>query len=215
MEGLWTIVQELRTELGHGHSETAHSDGAHIRRSTADAESESEGSDTSPINPPPHLQQLFDNEFLDSRGNDSLSSDIGSDKASTALLARARSRLQALMPPKEDVRAILTPAAKWFALYNSIFPTINVFTGATEMLARYEALQEPGANPIAVASLLISITMTLVQRSSEAPSQYSGIKDVAAFSRKVTETVEETIVLNDTLAGTVDGIETTLLYIRL
>ena len=210
---LWSVVRELRTELGHEHSEPSQSAEPQARQTTADSESDS--SELSPINPPPHLQQLFDNEFLDSHGNDTLSSDIGSDKTSMAVLTKARTRLQALLPPKEDVRTILAPAVPWFELYNSLFPTINIFTGTNEMLARYESLQEPDASPVAVGSLLISMAITVVQSPREISNQLTGIKDTSAFVRMVTEAVEQVIVNNDTLAGTIDGIETSLLFIRL
>ena len=213
MTSLWTVVQELRTERGHPLSETTRSDGAQIRQPSGDSDSES--SDTSPMNPPAHLQQLFDNEFLDSHGNDTISSDIGSDKVSAAQVARARSRLQALMPPKEDVQAIFAPAAKWISLYTALFPVINMFTNAGEMLARYEALQEPDANPVSIASLLISVAITVVQKPPETACRLTAINDTALFVRRVTAAVEEVLVSNDNLIGTVEGIETTLLYIRL
>ena len=210
---LWSVVRELRSERGLANSEAPTHDGAQARQSAAD--SDSEASEMSPMNPPAHLQQLFDNEFLDSHGNDTMSSDIGSDKVSTAQLARARGRLQALMPPKEDVQAIFTPAAMWISLYNALFPAISMFTNAGELLARYESLQEPDANPVQIASLLISVAITVVQKPPEMTSRLVGIKDTALYVRKVTTAVEEVLVSNDALAGTLEGIETTLLYIRL
>ena len=213
MTSLWNVVRELRTELGHAHSEPAPSDDAHIQH--PDAYSESEMSETSPMNPPAHLQQLFDNEFLDSRGNDAGSSDLGSERMSTAQVAKARSRLQALMPPREDIHAIFTPAAKWISLYNALFPTIHMFTNAGEMLARYNSYSDSDANPVSIASLLISIAITVVQKPPELAGRLKSINDTALFVRKVTSAVEDVVVSNDTLAGTIEGIETTLLYIRL
>jgi ABC-type antimicrobial peptide transport system permease subunit len=90
-----------------------------------------------------------------------------------------------------------------------------MFTNAQEMLAKYEALQAPDASPMSVASLLISISITLLQKPADLSNELAGIKDTASFVRKVTEAVEETVVSNDTLAGTLEGIETSLLYIRL
>lgn len=210
---LWSVVGELRTELGHKpqNEETPYA----LRKAwkgEQGAETESEMSDISPMNPPTHLQVLFDNEFLDSHGHDM--SDMSSEKASSTMINRARNRLQALLPPKEDVRQILMSAGSWLTLYNALFPTITMFTHAQEMLAKYESLQGPDANPMSVASLLISISITVVQRP-DPHKERSGIKDPATFVRKVSEAVEETIVSNDQLAGTLEGIETSLLYIRL
>ena len=213
VSNLWNVVRGLKNELGHAPSEESPYQGSRVER--RDAETDSEMSELSPMNPPTHLQQLFDNEFLDSHGNDGISSDMGSDKASSTMVVRARTRLQALMPPKEDVRTIITTAASWLNLYNALFPTITMFLNAQEMLAKYEALQAPDASPMAVASLLISISITLIQRPPDRSNELTGIKDTAGFVRKVTETVEQTIVSNDTLAGTLEGIETSLLYIRL
>lgn len=210
---LWIVVRGLKTELGHAPSEEPHYAGPKVQHH--DAETDSEMSEVSPMNPPTHLQQLFDNEFLDSRGNDGPSSDMGSDKASSTIVARARTRLQALMPPKEDVRTIVSNAASWLNLYNALFPTITMFTNAQEMLAKYEALQAPDASPMSVASLLISICITVLQKPADPSNELTGIKDTASFVRKVTEAVDETVVSNDTLAGTLEGIETSLLYIRL
>lgn len=192
-----------------------HLSAAHTNVERQNADTDSEMSELSPMNPPTHLQQLFDNEFLDSHGNDGLSSDMGSEKASSALLVRARTRLQALMPSKDDIHAILSNAASWLTLYNALFPTTTMFNNAQEMLAKYEALQAPDASPMSIASLLISISITVIQKPRDQYTELNGIKDTAGFVRKVTEAVEETIVSNDTLAGTLEGIETSLLYIRL
>jgi hypothetical protein len=210
---LWSVVSDLRAELGHAPSEEPQYRDAKVERHSA--ETDSEMSEISPMNPPTHLQQLFDNEFLDSHGNDGISSDMSSDKASSAMLVRARTRLQALMPPKEDVRTVISNAASWLTLYNALFPTITMFTNAQEMLAKYEALQAPDASPMSIASLLISISITVIQKPRDPSTELTGIKDTAAFVRKVTEAVEETIIANDILAGTLEGIETSLLYIRL
>lgn len=210
---LWSVVRELKTELGHGPNVVSQYHGAKLEQHSADTDSEM--SEVSPMNPPSHLQQLFDNEYLDSRNNDGISSDMGSDKASSAMMMKARNRLQALMPPKEDVRTVLTNAASWLTLYNALFPTITVFTDAQDVLAKYEALQAPDANPMSVGSLLISLSITIIQKPKDPSAELVGIGDVQSFVRNVTEAVEETIISNDTLAGTLEGLETSLLYIRL
>ncbi|KAK3710984.1 hypothetical protein LTR37_010005 [Vermiconidia calcicola] len=213
VSSLWTVVRELRKEVGHSPNEGAQSDEVPVEQSTADGESEV--SDNEPMNPPPHLQQLFDNEFLDSRGVDGLSSEASTDKASDAAIARARRRLQALLPSEDDLRAISEPAVRWMHLYNSMFPTMTSCTSGDEMLAQHHAMQDAAANPMNIAALLISIAITLVQRPSDALPRLSGIKDSTKYVRQLSEAVEETIVHNDDLAGTITGIETTLLYIRL
>lgn len=91
--------------------------------------SDSEGSEMSPMNPPAHLQQLFDNELLDTQGSTITSpQSSNSDKAASALLSRARARLQALVPPKEDVQAVAPLTQTWSVTVSASepFPHIDV-----------------------------------------------------------------------------------------
>lgn len=96
---LWSVVRELRNEHGQTHTEPAQNYGLQSEEQYND-ESESDASEISPMNPPTHLQQLFDNEILDTRGSGINSPESSSDKATSTLMLRARTRLQALVPPK-------------------------------------------------------------------------------------------------------------------
>ena len=216
VSSLWAAVGELRGEASHDSVETApQSNGSQSGMQTAD--SGSEMGDVSPSNPPSHLQQLFDNSFVDSRGNDDASPDIGSDKASSAFTVRARRRLQALMPTKNDVREISKLTGTWMFMYSSLFPAVSMPTSGSEMLSKYDALQHPDAHPVSIASLLLSVALTLQQQSNKAssPDNVTGITDSSVFIRQVSDCVEEVLVNNDMLAGTFEGIEVTLLFVRL
>ena len=211
---LWAVVRELKTELGHPQDDTFQSTGPSTRMAAADSDWDT--SDTSPMNPPTHLQQLFENEILDSRGNDFSSLDNSSpDKASSAMITRARTRLQAVMPPKEDVQVISSMTSTWIPLYNALFPTVNMFASGHEMLSNYNAVQDPDdANPAFVAALLLSIALTVIQQPPDSLN-LKGIKDAPSFVRHVSAVVDEVIVSSDSMCSTIEGIETALLWLRL
>lgn len=219
LSSLWSVVRDLKTELGHSHDENLQGDLPNSGDTNL-ADTDSEVSDVSPMAAPTHLQQLFNNEFLGtSKDNDymsHMSPNSGSEKTHSGLTSRARARLQSLMPPKEDVRAISTLSLAWMSLYNSLFPTASMFTSADEMVSSYDALQLPTANPASVAMLLLSVAITVVQKPPESTvSQLTGIKDTSLYVNHVSRVIEEIIINNDTLAGSIEGIEASLLYIRL
>jgi hypothetical protein len=177
-------------------------------------ETDSETSEMSPINPPAHLQQLFDNDFVDTQATDAMSSNVGSDRISNALLSKVRSRLQALMPSKEDVRIICEPSMKWISIYASLFPTMNKFNSAEDILGQYDLLCGPDANPLQLAGLLLSVAITIVQQPA-IPTSSLTMTDPLRWVRSVNDTIDDTVVRNDSLVCTMEGIETTLLYLRL
>lgn len=84
------------------------------------------------------------------------------------------------------------------------------------MLSQYDKLQNPNADPVAIAALLISVAMTV----QEAPNDTTGraaesIRDASLFVKDVSDSVERIVISEDILAGSLDGIQTTLLFIRL
>lgn len=83
------------------------------------------------------------------------------------------------------------------------------------MLAKYESVQSPDAHPCAVAICLLATAITAQQTPATVVPKLMGIKDLHAFPREVSAVVEETIVNNSALGGTMEGIEATLLFLRL
>ncbi len=208
MSQLWGIVGSLKSEVGHATQDS----GAAGAYSAAGDESDSTPSDLSPMNPPAHLQQLFDNDFVDSASV----ADANSEHLSAALLARVRTRLQALIPTKEDIRIICGPSLLWTGVYSGLFPTVSKFSTIDEMLGQYDSLSSPDANPLAVAALLLSLAINIVQQPSHPPmSPSSNIADPVQWARLVSDNVDELVVRNDSLACTMEGIETIMLCIRL
>ena len=210
---LWGVVRALRTELGHTHSLGAQDDEPDIARELGDDDDEASESSDSPINAPTHLRQLFNNEILDSHGNDYISPDRSPDQTFAAVYVRARTRLQALMPSKDDLIFIAQPTAKWLEAYNTVFPRFTMFGSVDEIIGKYDELQLADANPVLIAALLLWFAMGVQHSPPHALPK--SIMDGPALVQKVSDAVEDVIVRNDTLAGSVEGIETSLLWTRL
>lgn len=164
-----------------------------------------------------HLQQLFDNEFVDTQTPDGLDSTLSSDHVSSSTLSKARSRLQALIPSREDVRAICDTSMKgWMSIYSSLFPSIHKFNTGEDMLRQYDYLTSPTASPTTVAGFLVSVAITLAQRPAESLPHLESIHpNPTQWIKNVNNTVEEWVVKQDDLACTFDGVETSLLFVRL
>lgn len=83
------------------------------------------------------------------------------------------------------------------------------------MLAKYETVQDAQAHPCAVAVSLLAIAITAQQTPASVAPKLKGIKDLQAFPREVSTVVEQVIVADNALGGTIEGIEATLLFLRL
>jgi hypothetical protein len=184
------------------------------------AESELDGFELSAAHQPSHLQQLFDNDLLGSRHrNETTWDERGYQNARPAVeryLTTARRQLQRLLPSREDVSAIAGFTFSWMSIYVAMFPRIRMQATAEEMLAQYDELCSPKANPMALANMLVSLALTILQvPAEELNSLAPGLHNVSRFVDEVSQTVDRTIAGNDTLAATLDGIETSLLFTRL
>ena len=219
--GLWAAVRNLETKLGCVSTEAAHplqspsqtesAGGPHNKPD--DDDSDSTASDLSQTNPPTHLLQLFDNGLLGSNGDGSA---FLSRHAPSLHKAHRSSALRALLPSREDMLTITASASSWLSLYNALFPMINFIKTSDEMLSQYDKLQDPNAGPVAVAALLLSIALTVQQAPDDTAGRAVGsIRNVSSFVKHVSDRVERIVVSDDTLAGTLEGMETTLLFIRL
>jgi len=193
-------------------------DGAEDSMDTA--ESDLDGFQLSAAHQPSHLRQLFDNELLGSKHRDETTwSERDYQNARPAFekyLTTARRQLQRLLPSREDVSAIAGFTFSWMSIYVALFPRVRMQATAEEMLAQYDELCSPTANPMALANLLVSLALTILQvPAEELNSLAPGLRNVSRFVDDVSETVDRTIAGNDTLAATLDGIETSLLFTRL
>ena len=179
----------------------------------SDDDSDSSASDLSPAGPPSHILQLFDNSLL---GSDEYGSPARLHHAPGQRKAQGSTALLRLMPSREDMITITTHASIWLSLYNTLFPMNNLMKNGDEMLSQYEKLQRPSTDPVAIAFLLLSIAITVQQ----APDDTAGlaaesIGEASSFIKIVSDSVERIIISDDAVAGTLEGIEVALLFLRL
>jgi hypothetical protein len=173
-----------------------------------------------PTNQPSHLRQLFDNGLLDAQNSREPSWQTcdysGYQSASKTYLTVARRQSQNILPSRDDVAAIAGFSFPWMSIYNALFPRIQFMATAEEMLTQYDELRKPNANPMSLANLLISLALSIRQiPEADLKPLVPGIPNVSRFIDDVIEIVDRTIASNDTLAATLEGIETSLLFIRL
>jgi len=111
---------------------------------------------------------------------------------------------------------VVAYASPWLAAYNALFPQTNIMRSGQDLLAHYDKSKSPNGELLEVASLLVAVAMTIQQF----PDDFQGdspdrIRDVPVFIKDVNDLVERVVVNDDALAGTLDGIGTSLLYLRL
>lgn len=222
VSSLWTVVRNLEAKLGYvpsaaaaspqppSSSQTESAGGSYEK--PRDDDSDSDASNLSPTNTPSHLLQLFDNGLLGSDGSESATARHapGFHKAQRCVALRK------LMPSRKDMITITAHASSWLFLYNALFPMANLMKTSEEMLAQYDKLQHPDADPVAIAALLLSIALTVQQAPDETTGRaVESIKDASSFIKDASDSVERTVILDDALVGNLEGIETALLFIRL
>lgn len=220
---LWSVVRNIGTSVAcaptgsTSPSQTARVGGGNGKqmegRCNDSDESDSTVSEISPANPPTHLLQLFDNDLLDTNEDGSAAA---SSHASSLHKESRNTPLRRLMPSRQDMITISASASSWMSLYNAIFPAINFIRTRDEMLSQFEKSQDPNADPVATAALLLSVAITVQQAPNDTTgSAAKTIKDASSFIKDVSDVVERVVVSDDGLAGSVEGIETAMLFLRL
>ncbi|KAM0716394.1 hypothetical protein Q7P37_007839 [Cladosporium fusiforme] len=204
--------RRVRNELRPASSAAAHEQEREDRVSVETTDSESESLELSPTNHPTHLRQLFDNSVLNSRepGKSSCR-----HRDSTPI-AEARRQLQPLIPSRDDVATITGFSVPWMHIYLALCPRVRTLTNPEETVAHYDEICAPDADPMFIANVLISLAITIRQiPEGDVKSLVPGIRDPSRFIEQVSESVDRTIIGNDVLAGTLEGIETSLFFSRL
>lgn len=215
---LQTTVRNIQARLGCVPTEASN---AHLASSQAknphssadEDDCESNVSESSLINPPGHLLQLFDNGLLDSRESRAHSV---VPHAPNLHNVQGSYELRRLMPSRRDMVIITAQASSWLSLHNAIFPMANLTKTSDEMLSQYDKLQDPNADPIAIAALLLCIAITVLQ----SPDHTSGrtaesFRDAPSFIKDISDTVERIVISDDALSASFEGVEITLLFLRL
>ena len=218
VSGLWKAVRALEAKAGSAPSEVTYAppsshpdDGPHEQHLDEDYESDS--TDISQSNPPTHLLQLFENGILGSFDDQPAAT---SGRSPGQHLSHGRHALKRLMPSRDDMVTITAHASSWINLYNTIFPMVKLAKTSEEMLVQYDELQGPHADPVGIATLLLSVAVTVQQEPDDTMLRgLKNIKNASSFIKDVSDTVERFIVYDDTVSTTVDGIQACLLFLRL
>ena len=217
-----TLTTSVKT-LGSQHS--SHSTSP--RASLAEAESgqsgsdwdtdECDGSDVPVIGPPAYLKSLFNNDLISSGHDLGDANELRTSKAVDQVSRSARTILRALIPSKDDVQIFARHASGWMDLIHSIFPLLLVTKSGSEVLSQYEDMKRPNVDPIKLASWLLLVAVTAEQMPGAIASQEFTSKWPNGFryADAVADAVDRTILAQERLSGTLRGIETSILLIRL
>lgn len=201
----------------------------HESQPDEDPELEEEEEAESPQSPPPHLMQLLSNSVLGADGHTTPVQTPSSARHAPHSQSRglAMAALRKLMPPREDMLVLASLADSWLKVYDSMFPMIKTLKSTEEMMAVYDRLQadhEPHQDSpreewdplLSSAALLLTlaITVQLVPPESHEP-RLKSVLDGVSFVKQAADTVERFVVADDVLAGTLEGIEVVMLYLRM
>jgi hypothetical protein len=179
----------------------------------AESDVESDSPDELGANAPAYLRSLFDNNIISSEEHNGDAQK--SATSSQLLLRKAREELQRLIPPQKDVAVIAKYADTWLALYHVLFPTRFVAHGGRELVYRYSEMTGPDIEPRLLGIWLITIAITAQQVSREVEEQLIGMKSLKQYSKAVCECVATSVMIHDSLLGTMEGVEMALHYLRL
>lgn len=176
-----------------------------------------EVSETEHTTLPSHLRLLFD-DFIDesSTAGGQAPENSQSARILKASIQYARSKLQPLLPSREEVTRISLNASDWMDLYYALFPPSFAFHTADQLKTRYDEMQNSEVSPITLSMYLLSIAITALQSPpSSMPRKFYNGRGVSKYVDIVCRTVEQIVVNNNALASTVDALEMSLLYVRL
>lgn len=164
--------------------------------------------------PPTHLSLLFDN--FSSVVSDVRHGEIGRQITQTPWLSLARTKLGRLLPSREHIATISAYAEAWMAVYYELFPTSSALCKAESLLADYDKMLNPHAQPATLAKYLLSVAITAQQiPPNNLPVDFYGGQGVENFVEAVCTVVDDKIVSSNALAGTVEGLDAAMLYVRL
>lgn len=168
--------------------------------------------------PPTHLKFLFDNALIGpEQHEENPGDDLSKARVSSRYLDQARARLQRLMPSAKDVAAASGYADSWMKLYLTLFPTDAAVSARNHLSSGYEQMIASDVHPVHIAHYLLTFAITIrqVPPSHAEGLSLNGFEDATVYAREVGHAVESTIIAHTGLASTIDGIEATVMYLRL
>lgn len=126
-------------------------------------------------------------------------------------------RLSLLTKHRQDATVASNYADPWMKLYLALFPTEARVATRNNLTTDYEPMLAADAHPVHIAFYLLTFAITARQipNSHAQDLSLNGFETPAAYAREVSHAVEATIIANTGLSSTTDGIETTVMYLRL
>lgn len=201
------VVRGIELKLGHQPTETA--------ETVAEQSSATDDSDDDPnvsdIIEPSHLRSLFQNDWLSvDKQPQHESSQVHKAKSTANLTDIARHALQKLIPSKQEVSDLASSAFEWLYLLDTLYPQPLAVKSKQEMLETYEEMHALDVDALRLASWLATLAVTVQQSPQEGSSPPSELgkyyQKWLDFSRKVSGTVESSILSHDSLLGTTQGL---------
>ncbi|KAK4580396.1 hypothetical protein LTR86_000599 [Recurvomyces mirabilis] len=191
--------------------------GSHpLQTADEDDNTDSDVSETSPVNAPTHLRQLFDDGPLDYA---EVQSPWKTGQHSSRIehrKERARTLLRRLLPPREKVASIAANTGPWLNIIRDMLFTPYGMESTATIVSRWDRVQDPDVSPIELAMLLITLATTIQQMPAETVTQiFSSLEAGYDFSQEVSDVVSTAIVNDDVLAASLEGLEVCCWWLRL
>jgi hypothetical protein len=217
------IIRDIETRLGNPPSGVSELTPALAVSSSEIYESEdnSSMSDGFATEPASHMRSLFQNAWLSvdtDRDRHNEPPRNRKAKASAHLLDLARHALQKLIPPKHEVSRIVRSASRWLDLLHTLLPQPFAAKSQEDILDCYVEMRKPDIDVISLATWLITVAITAQQIPQEHDGPHNpldGHQNYSRFSRLVSEIVENTLVSDDRLICTVEGLGMAMHFVRL
>lgn len=171
---------------------------------------------TADVAPPTHLRLIFHDLDAGDNHADDLERQRRAATVQTAYSAQALERLRPLLPSRAAVAKIAVHASDWMTLYHDLFPAFFTVRSGDQVVNNYDHMCSTDVQPVPLAMYLLSLGISAQQvPQSHLPVSMQTVQKVKSFVDQICYTVKQTIIDNDVLAATVEGLETCMLFIRL
>ncbi|GIK02938.1 hypothetical protein Aspvir_007003 [Aspergillus viridinutans] len=212
---LTKIVNGLEVKLGSKPSQVVYSDTVQAP-DAQESDAESSGSDFPMTDRPSHLHSLFQNDWISV--DTSQNENKAQGKVSTHFSRLVRPRLQSLIPPKDEVIEIAASSFDWLTVLHTLLPQPCTVVSQQDLVARYEEMCSPDVNIITLASWLLALAITgqqLPQETENREDQLRKCRKRSDLCRKITNTMESTLMCHDRLLATGEGLGMAVHFARL
>lgn len=159
---------------------------------------------------------LFDNALLSRQPDDSTSDDFHSIRSpgpeinkSTLKLGNIRRTLLSLFPSKQNQEALLNASYKWWSGWQDVYPQIfthRPYSNVVEFIADLK-----GSNSVQNVTKALLCLLIMMQERSHSLNTSHELREAASDNTHTLAIINETVLNDDELAGTLDGVECMIL----